>query len=415
MTQVDGTLSRFWVMALPRLLYRAATFKQCEDPRDKIYGLLGLAPSKFAAGIHVSYDKSNTGVDAYTNAVLSHAKSSQRLEHFHNCFTPTPQRKIPSGPTWVPDWASDLPGETYIPSQFVASNSRAHFRHPNTGHEIGTPSVLEVLGVRFGPINHITDALPPRLETWEAIRRVREWQPHDLDTATYGPTGEALRKAYAITLICNGLKEREPDWIVSPVDEWATQEWDEALFSERATGTKGSPRIRQDTADALQCCGERLFFRTADGYIGLAPADTQLGDIVAVFLGTPNAVVLRPSGRGPDHFSVVGECFVYGLHDAIPLLGPLPHPWRGIAAWVHGDRRVVRFLNTETKEKTMEDPRLEPSPEWERIDKKLDKDDPTLYDFFKHKGTGEIINYEPRLEPDKLEAKGVKLTWFSLI
>lgn len=71
-----------------------------------------------------------------------------------------------------------------------------------------------------------------------------EWQPHDLDTATYGPTGEALRKAYAITLICNGLKGREPDWIVSPVDEWTTQEWDEALFGERATGDQGSSRIR---------------------------------------------------------------------------------------------------------------------------------------------------------------------------
>jgi hypothetical protein len=415
MTQVDGTLSRFWVMALPRLLYRAATFKQCEDPRDKIYGLLGLAPSQFAARIKVSYEESNTAVDVYTMAFLTHAQITQRLEHFHNCFTASGGRKIPNGPSWVPDWVSDCPGETYVPSQFVATTSRAHFRHSNTGHETGRPDVLEVLGVRFGTVSHITEALPPRLDRWEAIRRVRQWQPHDLDTATYGPTGEAMRNAYAITLICNGLKEREPDWIVSPVDEWAQQEWDEALFGEHATGIQGSSHIRQDVADALQCCGERLFFRTVDGYIGLAPADTRLGDVLAVFLGCPNALLLRPTERSPGHFSVVGECFVYGLHDAIPLLGPLPQPWRGIAAWVHGDRRVIRFLNTKTKEKTMEDPRLEPSPEWERIERELDRDDPTLYDFFRHKETGEIINYDPRLEPDKLEAEGVELTWFSLV
>ncbi|KAE9381609.1 heterokaryon incompatibility protein [Stipitochalara longipes BDJ] len=417
MTQVDGTLSRFWfwVMALPRLLYRAATFKQCEDPRDKIYGLLGLAPSQFVAGIHVSYEKSNMAVDTYTNAVLSHAKSSQRLEHFHNCFAGSSEKKIPNGPSWVPDWVSDVPGETYIPSQFVTVNSRARFRHPNTGHESGKPDILEVLGVRFGAISHATEALPPRLDAGEAIRCMRQWQPQDLDAATYGPTGEPLRKAYAITLICNGLKEREPDWIDSPVDEWAKQEWEEALFGEHATGTPSSLRIRQDVADALQCCGERLFFRTGDGYIGLAPADAQVGDIVTIVLGSPNAIIFRPNKRGNDHFSVVGECFVYGLHDAIPLLGPLPQPWRGIAAWVHGDRRGIRFLNTETREKTMEDPRLEPSPEWKRVDTKLDRDDPTLYDFFQHKETREIINYDPRTEPDKLEARGVKLTWFSLV
>lgn len=413
MTQVDGTLSRFWVMALPRLLYRGATFKQCEDPRDKIYGLLGLAPAKFVAGINVNYDDGNTAADVYKNAFLSHAHSSQRLEHFQNCFTPSGKRKIPLGPSWVPDWASDCPGETYVPSQFVATTSRAHYRHPGNGPNGG--NTLEVLGVRFGGINEITEALPPRLDTWDAIQRVRQWQPVDLDTATYSPTGESKRKAYAITLICNGLREREPDWIVSSVDEWARQEFDEALFGEHASGQEKPSSSRQDVADALQCCGERLFFQTEDGYMGLAPADTQLGDTVAIFLGAPNALILRPSKSSADQFTVVGECFVYGLHDAIALLGALPHSWTGIAAWVHGDRRVIRYLNTETKEKTMEDPRLKPSPQWERVERELDRDDPTIYDFFQHKETGEVINYDPRLEPEKLGERGVELTWFSLL
>lgn len=269
--------------------------------------------------------------------------------------------------------------------------------------------------MRFGIVNHITEALPSRLDSWEAIDHIRQWQPHDLDTGTYGPTGETLRKAYAITLICNGLKEREPGWIISSTDEWVQQEWDQALFGKHASGVQGSSDIRSDTVVALQCCGDRLFFRTDDGYIGLAPADTRFGDVVAVFLASQNPIILRPNERSPGHFSVIGECFVYGLHDAMPLLGPLPQPWRGVAAWMHGDRRVIRFFNPETQEKTMEDPRLEPLPEWERIEKEIDKDDPTLYDFFRHVGTGELINYDPRLDPDKLKAKGIEFTWFSLI
>jgi hypothetical protein len=36
-------------------------------------------------------------------------------------------------------------------------------------------------------------------------------------------------------------------------------------------------------------------------------------------------------------------------------------------------------------------------------------DDPTNYDFFWHRYTGELINYGPRLEPEIFERKGVKL------
>jgi len=45
----------------------------------------------------------------------------------------------------------------------------------------------------------------------------------------------------------------------------------------------------------------------------------------------------------------------------------------------------------------------------------LDGDDPINYDLFRHKDTGEEINYDPRLEPEKLEKRGVKLDWFSLV
>lgn len=417
MTQVDGTLSRYWSMTLPRLLYRAATFKRCTDPRDKIYGLLGLAPAEFAKGIKVSYQDDTTAVDVFKNAALSHARVTERLENMHNCFLPRggTQRQIPEGPSWVPDWVSDIPGETYVPSQFVATNSRAHFRHRDIGNSTKSTDVLDVLGVRFGVVSFITDPLPARLDPGDAIRHVRKWRPDDLDTAIYSPTGERMRKAYAITLICNGLREREPDWIVNSVDEWQKQDWDEALFGSNAKVNLSSGMgMRRDTLDALQCCGDRLFFRTDDGYMGLAPMGTRKDDVLAVFLGTPNAVVLRPTSTG-DCLSIVGECFVYGLHDTIPLLGPLTSPWRGIAAWVHGDRRVIRFFNPETKEKNAEDPRLETSTEWKRITKELDRDDPTLYDFFKHKESGHVVNYDPRLEPEKLEARGVKFTWFSLI
>ncbi|TVY35267.1 Heterokaryon incompatibility protein 6,OR allele [Lachnellula subtilissima] len=404
---------------LRRYLEQATgTLARLPDPRDKIYGLLGLAPRKLAASMVVDYEKSNTAADVYAMVLLNHAQLTQRLEHFHNCFGGG--QFTHNAPSWVPDWFSDIPGETYLPPQFAATTSRAHFSFSNTKNETGKPNTLRVRGVRCGVVSHVTQHLPPRLDSWEAIRRVRRWQPDDLDTSTYEPTGESTRRAYAITLICNALKEREPDWILSSVDEWEQQDFDQLLFGEQVrpqdvTEIQASCKLRSDVSDALQCCGDRLFFRTYEGFMGLAPADTQVGDVTAFFLGCSTPLILRPSKHSPWHFSIIGECFVHGLHDAIALLGPLPQPWTGIAAWVEGDRRCLRFLNTETHEVTKEDPRLEPLVEWERINKDVDGDDPILYDFFQHKETGEIINYDPRLEPDKLEAKGVMLDWFSLV
>ena len=88
-----------------------------------------------------------------------------------------------------------------------------------------------------------------------------------------------------------------------------------------------------------------------------------------------------------------------------------------MAGWAEGDRRVLRFLNTKTQEVNVEDPRLHSDDRgnWERTTKLLDGDDPTNYDFFRNKETGDLINYDPRLEPERLEEKGVKPEWFSLV
>jgi len=416
--QATGTMARLPALCFTRLLYRAATFKACTDPRDKIYGLLGLAPHKVAASIKVEYDDNNTGADVYAMTVLNHADISQRLEHFHNCSNNG--QVTADAPTWVPDWASDIPGETYVPAQFAATSSRAHYTVTNAENtqprNKARPEILRVRGVRCAEVSQVSTPLPAWLDRREAIRRVREWQPDDLD-ATYRPTNESMRKAYALTLNCSITKEREPDWILSSTNAWIDQDFgDQALFGQSVTELPRSA-IRSDVSDAVQCCADRLFFRTKEGYIGLAPSDTRVGDIIAILLGCSTPLALRPSSREPDHYTVVGECFVYGVQDGNMLLGPLPSPWVGMAAWAEGDRRVLRFLNTDTQEVSIEDPRLsvDDLEGWERTAKLVDGDDPTNYDFFRNKETGELINYDPRLEPEKLEKRGVKLEWFSLV
>ena len=124
-------------------------------------------------------------------------------------------------------------------------------------------------------------------------------------------------------------------------------------------------------------------------------------------------MMLRPDDSG--QFQVVGEAYVHGLEDAVGILGPLPSNWRAI---IEGDaigQPLHRYLNLKTFEQTVEDPRLSPlPPEWKRVAYERSSDDPTLFEVFSNSVTGETIKSDPRLSPEALQLRGVKLETFQL-
>ena len=131
-------------------------------------------------------------------------------------------------------------------------------------------------------------------------------------------------------------------------------------------------------------------------------------------------MVLRP--QPGNQYLVLGDSFVYGLHDAAALLGPLPEPWiaRFKDSTSSNGRLSYRFFNEKTGEETPEDPRLDPDPDWERIHeedlgRELTGDESSFCEFFRHKTTGEARYTDSRLSADALKARGVPLRAFSLI
>ncbi|KAM5374307.1 hypothetical protein ACJZ2D_006480 [Fusarium nematophilum] len=148
--------------------------------------------------------------------------------------------------------------------------------------------------------------------------------------------------------------------------------------------------------------------------MGLAPAGTQPGDSVVALLGCDSHMVLRPTGDG--QFWVVGEGYLHGFGDAEAFLGRLPGPWE---AFVGRDSRAINrpeFKNTATGEVTIEDPRLGPLPvDWVAVPSERTHDDPYTFRRFKNREPGEEVNYYPRMLPDALRARDVKLRAFQLV
>jgi hypothetical protein len=139
------------------------------------------------------------------------------------------------------------------------------------------------------------------------------------------------------------------------------------------------------------------------------------GDMICVFLGCCAPIVLRPIA--PGEFLVVGESYVHGLNDAIPILGSLPPGWRVVFMKDNEDTMVSpHYYNSEEGIYTNEDPRLGPLPPgWERIERRRNPNDPYIFDRFKNQTTGDVINSDPRMLPDALRARGVKLDSLLLV
>jgi hypothetical protein len=107
---------------------------------------------------------------------------------------------------------------------------------------------------------------------------------------------------------------------------------------------------------------------------------------------------------------------VHGLSDAVGILGPLPDHWKVI---IKGDaigKPTHRFVHLSDNEETVNDPRLEPLPlNWERAAYERLTDDPAIFERFKNVVTGELVNYDPRLSPERLKACGIDLQSFRLV
>lgn len=345
--------------------------------------------------------------------------------------------------------------------QFAAYNTQAHFRHNKN-----SPDLLEVCGVRCSVVKSLMEYFPRQYydhRPWEAVHEVRGWQPDDLNTAKYLPTGEPLRIAYAHILLQGDVEDRwqssardglalqkslertkplvraqvhgssspeawvHHDYNRPSLQKWVDQDYDHSLFGHHSRvhpeGEVPRTTPHSHIMKALKGCYGRRFFQTQEGYMGLAPRDTREGDQIAIFLGCLNPVVIRPVHEdnrtlsSASTFEYIGECFVHGLQDSTRLLGPLPHPWKSCVVRCPGVRICLGFKNTETGVETLEDPRLEAMDTWERLcpeEGKIEQHCPFEYCFFRNKETGEVVTYDPRLKPAGLEARGIELTWFSL-
>ena len=301
--------------------------RDATDPRDKVYGLLGISDLQekhndftFTYNPKIDVDYRKPVIEVYRDVAKALIDDQKRLTVI---LSATPHSEDPGWPTWLPDWRirdlSDigvsLPHQTPdggIPLRIKESPSPNNLRIE--GKVVGTATFVH-------SARHMADVIG------YADARILCQRVVDLLGSTYHATGESVATAFTLTLSCGQLPKSVQDAGTS-AQKFADLVLDylDALkphmgLSESVRCSRGLeefqeygfgeswPEIYRNTL-----C-ERRVFVTETGFVGLGYHMVE-GDVVAVLFGLPVACVLRPcSDRAMGWYEFVGEAYAHGAMD----------------------------------------------------------------------------------------------------
>jgi len=401
-------------LTLTRLLRLSASLG-CSDPRDKVYGILSLLGPKLREAVEVDYE---VGVETvYREVMLAHCQITSRLDLLTEAGGSGGELKNAddgdlSLPSWVPDWRLERDGVGVLGEIYQAAGlSRAHV-------EFVPSNVLNVQGVFCAEVVEVAEPYTGAsiIELLQFLQRLRPAASEA--EKDYQPTGnENQQDAWLRTLFFDNFEHRHLDSVRSafPTLQNIRSALLNALENPEDTSNDFHAKIMQSAfGKALEArVRHQRFFRSSKGHLGFAPLDTEIGDIIVVFVGCWAPIILRPQASG--RFKVIGAAYVHGLMDGEALVGPLPKGWN-VFQEIVGNSRVPGFVQMESGERRMDDLRSEGLEDrWRRIEAERELDDGLFIVRYRDEVTGEVINFDPRLDREKLRERGVNIETFGLV
>jgi hypothetical protein len=203
------SLGRYLVGQPLQVLLNDCQTRLCSDPRDKVYGLLGLASENMAGKIKPRYSAPVAEVYLETSLVL--LDQTKRLSFLY-CGHAGSKHTMPS---WVPDWCE----ATEIRSSGLGFSSGISCAHA----KFKPPDMLQVQGLRCGTVRSVSKPIAVEGEIDLALE-IGHWFKENIKTESY-PSGGTSTMALAATIVINRFRDRFPEvgHRYPAVDEWTAQ------------------------------------------------------------------------------------------------------------------------------------------------------------------------------------------------
>jgi len=295
------------------------------DPKDYIFALLGICSDAEELGISLDYTK--TCQQVYIDCAKVYLEKKGDLDILGYCQFPKKQTGLPS---WVPDW-----------SMAIHSGISSFVRHEpfsSSGDETALPSslniydthdgahVLSLPGVRVGTITNIGQSwgsLPE--ETVAAFDLLADLDQLSGYTANnVVPVKDMTDPVWRVPIANSqyGFKEGKDRLhmkagmfmynsyrAVRHLQANSVSEGDQIFLPVKETAEYYKYRALLVTVK-----GNRRFFISSDGSLGLGPDCIQPSDIICICKGAAVPFVLRKVSDSPC-FQFIGEAYVQGIMD----------------------------------------------------------------------------------------------------
>jgi hypothetical protein len=351
-----------WLGKLLRQMQRTA----CTDPRDRVYGIIGILPPEslgLAEKIRPDYRK--PVVLVYQEFLLGEMEVTGRADLLSECLMPkdcsststfTSTFTTPSwAPSWVPNWTVKREWDFLMMNQSADGQSAVAASCTDQG-------TLRIKGILVATIVDVLEFPQLFVDTKESKdENIAEQPPFtppvvalvkeiaeklDLsETAHYRPSrGSTILEALCYVFSGGGFLTNHLSAEMINVATPSMAQFKRFVkfaleFNEHDASARNRPdqEVLLCLGNILNACRERALLVTREGYVGAGPAAAQPGDKIAVLLGCMRPLVLRPQKRlgnitttssdtGHDGngntYAVVGPCNAHGLNWGEALLGP---------------------------------------------------------------------------------------------
>ncbi|KAB5563138.1 heterokaryon incompatibility protein-domain-containing protein [Coniochaeta sp. 2T2.1] len=307
--------------SLHKLLDSTKTNK-ATDPRDKIYGILGLSSDFRSGGIDPQYEHPVQQV--YFDVVKAYFAKYDALDILDQCFYGhTAEIGLPS---WIPNWAladvyiilpeiipkyltneGEEPRQAFDTCGGLSLSSRPWF--------FGDDDSLHLTGACFDTIASVTD-VPDFLHGWTLESLLGSWLPTvPTPDERYPFASGTWLDAFRRTLVMDTrFLPTERDFsMVFPTDPGSK---DKAAFLDRLSEARPA---------FLKACMLKRLAYTSKGLMGLVRPEVRVGDSLAVLVGSKVPQCLREvtpiPAQGKPRYQLIGEAYFHGIMDGEAMDG----------------------------------------------------------------------------------------------
>jgi len=347
-----------------RSLMRDLRQTSCSDPRDRVYGALGILPFDSSGIIRdIKPDYTKSVVQVYRDLVIADMTVNGRADLLAECYSL-------DDPTWIPSWVPNWSVMREVPIRI--SEACADGQSAVAARLCQDQKTLKIKGKLLATVSDAWEPLltqnnlrhdltMTRLTTMAAVKDCAQRITLSARYPSGGDNLEALCISLSGGLVTdNYVAQLQKHWYQSIAQYKAFINF--ALSFENTpsnTNRLVDPDIIGCVAHATATLRDSMI-ATVEGYLGFCPVSARPGDRICILLGCMKPMILRPTPDNNFCYTVVGPCNMHGLNWGEGLLGPLPDNTTFV--WNQSGPRDgfgPAFKNRHTGEETIVDPRID--------------------------------------------------------